>query len=364
MHAVGIARWVFLNKIMVDVNLNFNRAWRALAVMVLQHPLLSKSQSVLASTTRVVTKMLMDLALGGAVDLAVLELGMGGCRGVKGHSETHLSERQRMKARVRNTSIQQQQPSHITTSTSIHAPSPVYFGDLTLAQLLSDSNLIPPLQHKDKQREQAEQLVADQALANFAKSLSENNPVVQLKREDKRREQAEQLAADQELAEELQEEEEHQALLAEARAACLSSPLADPGPSTTTSSSDARSSTFRVSGLPVTRVTLSNRPTITTQMNETWMCDYEDKTKEKRRVGGNSQIDLEMVQKFRVIWWEKVRVLPFPLNTTIAYSLIIRMVLGLSFLRSKNVLIGQSGRLQTPLLLLHGWEIMPFSSTI
>ena len=73
MHAVGIARWVFLNKIMVDVNSNFNRAWRALAVMVLQHPLLSKSQSVLASTTRVVTKMPMDLALGGAVDLAVLE---------------------------------------------------------------------------------------------------------------------------------------------------------------------------------------------------------------------------------------------------------------------------------------------------
>jgi hypothetical protein len=28
---------------------------------------------VLASTTRVVTKMLMDLALGGAVDLVVLE---------------------------------------------------------------------------------------------------------------------------------------------------------------------------------------------------------------------------------------------------------------------------------------------------
>ena len=77
-------------------------------------------------------------------------------------------------------------------------------------------------------------------------------------------------------------------------------------------------------------------------------------------MGGNSQIDLEMVQKFRVIWWEKVRVLPFPLNTTIAYSLIIRMVLGLT----KNVLVGQSGRLQTPLLLLHGWEIMPFSSTI
>src|ERR1700679_4156068 len=92
-------------------------------------------------------------------------------------------------------------------------------------------------------------------------------------------------------------------LLAETRTALrlLSSP-ADLGPSTS-SSSEASPSTFLVSGLPVTRVTSSNRPTITTQMNETWMRDYDDKTKEKRRVGGNSQIYLEMVQKFRVIWW-------------------------------------------------------------
>ena len=104
--------------------------------------------------------------------------------------------------------------------------------------------------------------------------------------------------------------EEHEALLAETRTALLSSP-ADPGPSTRTtsalsSSSKASPSTFLVSGLPVTRVTSKNWPTITTQMNETWMRDYDDKTKEKRQVGGNSQIDLEMVQKFRVIWWEKV----------------------------------------------------------
>ena|SRR5882762_3265580 len=65
MHAVGIARWVFLSK----VHLDFNRAWRA-AVLYL---VLSKYQSVLASTTRVVTKMPMDFALEGAADLAVLE---------------------------------------------------------------------------------------------------------------------------------------------------------------------------------------------------------------------------------------------------------------------------------------------------
>ena len=272
-----------------------------------------------------------------------------------------------MKARVQNTSIQQRQPSHVryprlatppTTFTSIHGPSPVYFGEL--AQLRSESTPgALPLQPEDKRRQQAEQLAAQQALAKFAQTLSESDPVLQMKRKDKQHEEAEQLAADQELAKELQEKEEHQALLAETRAALLSSP-AGPGPSTPALSSEDSPSTFHISGLPVTRVTLSNRPTITTQMNDTWMRDYDDKTKEKRRVRGNSQIDLEMVQKFRVIWWEKVCVLPFPKTT--AYLLIIRLVLGLSFLRSKNVLVGQSGRSQILLLLLHGWETVPFSS--
>jgi hypothetical protein len=266
-----------------------------------------------------------------------------------------------MKARVQNTSIQQQQPSHVTTSTSIHGPSPVYFGEL--ARMLSESNPVLPLQHEDQRHMQAERLAADQAITKWAQLLSESNPVMQLKREDKRREQVEQLAADQELAKELQEEEEHQTLLAETRSALLSSessPPADPGPSSTARFSDASPSTFLVSGLPVTRVTLSNRPTITTQMNDTWMRDYDDKTKEKRRVGGNRQIDLEIVQKFRVIWWEKVCVILFPLNT-IAYLLIIRLVLGLSFLPSKNVLVGQSGRSRTLLLLLHISETVLFS---
>ena len=56
-------------------------------------------------------------------------------------------------------------------------------------------------------------------------------------------------------------------------------------------------------------------------------------------------------------------VFSFPLNM-IAYLLIIRLVLGLSFLQSKNVLVGQSGRSRTPLLLFHGSETTPFSSMI
>src|SRR5882762_3265581 len=128
-------------------------------------------------------------------------VGMGGCRGVKGHSEMHLSERQRTKAMVRNASNQQQQPSHAShiqrqpTSGTTSSP-PVYFSEL--AQMLSESNPVLPQQREDKQREQAEQLAADQALTNFARMFSESNPVVQLKRKDKQREEAEKLAADQE----------------------------------------------------------------------------------------------------------------------------------------------------------------------
>jgi hypothetical protein len=160
----------------------------------------------------------------------------------------------------------------------VHEDSPVYFGEL--GRMLSES--------------------------------IRNDPVIQLKLADKRRQLEKQLSDDQELAKELQEEEEHQAVLAAARAPLSSSP--DPGPPPITASSaspgPSPSAAFIFSGLPVTRVASSNQPTYTTQMNEMWMRKHEDKTKETRRVGGNRQIDLEMVQKFRIIWWEVVCSIP------------------------------------------------------
>ena len=212
-------------------------------------------------------------------------IAMGGYCHVKGHSEAHLSARQQMKFRIlasSTTTIHQQQPSSqfkptpsASTSMPVREDSPVYFGEL-------------------------------------GRMLSESNPVVQLKLADECRQRAKQLSDDQELAEELQEEEEHQAVLAAARAPLSSSPI-NPGPSVTASSASpgpSPSTTFIFSGLPVTRVASSKQPTYTTQMNETWMRKHEDKTKETRRVGGNGQIDLEMVQKFRIIWWEVVRLIP------------------------------------------------------
>jgi len=159
----------------------------------------------------------------------------------------------------------------------------------------------------------------------LAKVLRDQDPVIQLQHEDLLRVQAEQHQADQELAQELQEEEEHQAMLASARAALRSSPThSSPTfpPLRSSSSSHALhldplstsapknhgddSATFFVAGLPVTRVGSSNQPKKTTQMNETWMREYEDHTKEVQKRKGKGQIDLEMVQKFRVVWWEQV----------------------------------------------------------
>ena len=41
-------------------------------------------------------------------------------------------------------------------------------------------------------------------------------------------------------------------------------------------------------------------------MNDTWMRDYEDHTKDVQQRKGRGQIDFEVVQKFRVVWWQQV----------------------------------------------------------
>jgi hypothetical protein len=157
----------------------------------------------------------------------------------------------------------------------------------------------------------------------LAKALRDEDPVIQLKRRDAERLAADQHKADEELAKELQEEEEHRALLASVRAALRSpsthsSPIPSPAPTFSPSPANNLPSTsatmdrqnmstrFLVAGLPVTQAGPSNRPKITTQMNDTWMRDYEDHTKDVQQRKGRGQIDLEIVQKFRVVWWQQV----------------------------------------------------------
>lgn len=46
-------------------------------------------------------------------------------------------------------------------------------------------------------------------------------------------------------------------------------------------------------------------PKITTQMNADWMRKYEDRTKKPaaKYHQGRSQLDSELVRKFRIVWW-------------------------------------------------------------
>jgi len=61
-----------------------------------------------------------------------------------------------------------------------------------------------------------------------------------------------------------------------------------------------------MAGLPVTRVAASNRPAITTQMPKDWMHQYEDRFKEAQERPGKGQVDIKIIQKFRIVWWENV----------------------------------------------------------
>lgn len=145
----------------------------------------------------------------------------------------------------------------------------------------------------------------------LAARLDEDNPTVQLQKACLRQQQQERQAQLEEERIEREEEEEHQALLAATRASLREADELLLSPTPTASQS------FTVSGLPVTRATTSNRPTITTQMNSTWMRDFEDRTQVPLALakGGKNKIDKAMVHRFRIILWLEVHYL-FASNLT------------------------------------------------
>jgi hypothetical protein len=117
---------------------------------------------------------------------------------------------------------------------------------------------------------------------NFAEVLRQGNPVLRLREECSSRAAAEQQAASREAELEAQEDVEYQKAIAESlRSLSPSSPipstssLPNPHPMPTTPPT-----AFTMAGLPVTRVTASNRPAITMQMSKDWMRPYEDKSKQ------------------------------------------------------------------------------------
>jgi hypothetical protein len=133
--------------------------------------------------------------------------------------------------------------------------------------------------------------------------------VLRLREECFSQAESEREAAFREAQLEAQEDAEYQKAIAESLCSSLtSSPilstssLPNPQPMPTTTLPTA----FTMAGLPVTRVTASNRPTITMQMSKDWMRPYEDKSKQAQESPGKGQVDNEIVQKFRIVWWEKV----------------------------------------------------------
>jgi hypothetical protein len=166
---------------------------------------------------------------------------------------------------------------------------------------------------------------------NCAQLLLNPNPVLQLKRQDEIAAETERKFAEREQELELQEEEEFQRVLAATReelrslvpastsdvstshtpgissiSASMSSlpgPILPPPTSSSTSSSE---SSLLVGRRPVTRVSARNQPTITNHLPPNWMRPYEDRTQQPQALTGRGQLDVEMVQRFRVVWWEKV----------------------------------------------------------
>ena len=47
------------------------------------------------------------------------------------------------------------------------------------------------------------------------------------------------------------------------------------------------------------------------------MCPYEDKSKQAQGSPGKGQVDKEIIEKFHIVWWEKVHCL----NLTLAFLL-------------------------------------------
>ena len=64
----------------------------------------------------------------------------------------------------------------------------------------------------------------------------------------------------------------------------------------------------RVPLLPAAQVSASNHPAITMQMPKLkdWMHQYEDGSKQAQESPVKDQIDIEIIQKFCIVWWENV----------------------------------------------------------
>jgi len=146
----------------------------------------------------------------------------------------------------------------------------------------------------------------------LARLLAESDPVLRMRQEEESNARQQQEEAEREAELERLENENYRQAITESLA--LVHPPSSSGPSSSsTSSSRPRlvsptsesSTSLLVHGLPVTRVTTANRPAITSQMSDDWMRMHEDRTKLPQPIR-KGQVDVELVQRFRIIWWSAV----------------------------------------------------------
>jgi hypothetical protein len=210
----------------------------------------------------------------------------GGCS-IKGHNEAALSQTQLSKL----TAVK-----GASSRTLLPSPSP---GPSSVTPL----HYPPPHFPLDPQLTQPERSSGDRV-------LSESDPVLRMQREDETNSRKQQEEVEHEAELERLEEEDYNRAVAESLS--LISPISTSlGPPAFSSSSrplplaSELSTSLLVQGLPVTRVTGSNRPTITSHMSPDWMRAHEDRTKLPQAIR-KGQVDSELTKRFRVIWWSKV----------------------------------------------------------
>ena len=94
---------------------------------------------------------------------------------------------------------------------------------------------------------------------------------------------------------------------------------------------------------PVTQVSARNHPTITNHLSPNWMCPYEDRMQQPQALTGCGQLDVEMVQRFCVVWWFGKRYVHFVPCCSALTDYGFRMTRFLLLSLSTSVLSGQNG---------------------
>ncbi|KDR71532.1 hypothetical protein GALMADRAFT_253865 [Galerina marginata CBS 339.88] len=229
---------------------------------------------------------------------------MGGCR-VRDHSEAHLSRNGRRKF----------DKSSLSSNALNSEPTPSFERGHTSPQ----HTFGPPL-----------------TVDEYATSIIDADPFLQMVKKSELQAAQERKRAEEEAELDRQEQEQIDAVIAASLETISACETHSPPPEAQLEASSSRQqatypprppliarhpiSTLLDAGIPFTEATNANMPNITNQMTTLWMRGYQDRTKQPQVIVSagprRGQLDAEMVQRFRIIWWERENVDPaiFPVQ--------------------------------------------------